>query len=185
MAKRASITWYANWLPPPKHGKPGSANGVSAERGVKVVIDGLHEYAESVLVEAKAVLLEETAAIHKEAVRDAPSAMGQLRQNIRISAPSEWSRRVGAGGAAAPHAPFLEYGTRSGAPSVEKIELWMKRKGITPLIKSSDEKRPYKDSAFAIRKKIMRSGIKAQPFLFPAFERHRQPFINKVRGIFK
>jgi len=182
MAKAQAITWSAKWLPPPKRGKPRQVNNVPAERGVAIIVEGLHEYSQSVQDEAKAILTETAGWVQRGAVENLDANdtnyIGKLRQSVRVDAPNEWTRTISAGGATAPYAPFVEFGTRSGAPSIEKIEHWMKRKGITPL--TGD----LRKSAALIRKKIMRSGIPPQPFLFRSFERHRQTFINRMLALF-
>jgi hypothetical protein len=185
------ITWSAKFLPPPsRKGSQGSAaksaSDVPAERGVAIIVEGIQEYSNAIKKSAKIVLNQTAAAIATDAREsaDGPGGrfvyLGKLRQSIRGPLPDgDLGVKVVMGGAAAPYAPFFEYGTRSGKPSIEAIMHWMKRKGIAPKPPNTT----IRQAAGAIQKKIMRTGTPAHPSLFPAFEKHRQEFIDKMRAI--
>lgn len=166
------ITWDAKWLPPPKLGRPTSVSAVPAERGAKVLVDGMRLLERELLSKAKAVLQQEAAAIHAEATNGVPVDLGQLKQSGSVTAPTEFEREITF---RAPYAAYIEYGTYGGGnPPRDKIVAWAKRKGIAE---------PER-AAYFIQRKIRKFGTPAQPFLFPAFERHRGSFFNRMRELF-
>jgi HK97 gp10 family phage protein len=106
------------------------------------------------LIEAAArVFLESSAAVVQQKARNAaPEDTGGLRKSIQA--------RVGRGlsitvEALAPHAPFVEFGTRPHMPPVSSLAGWALRKGLNP---------------WAVAMSIARRGTKAQPFLSVGME---------------
>lgn len=81
------------------------------------------------------------------------------------SLPAEWkvfaAQFKGSGGSGS----FEEF--------VMRLAGWCKRKGV-------DEK-----AAYAIARSILINGIKAQPYLFPAFEKNRSLLIKNLQNLFK
>ena len=83
------------------------------------------------------------------------------------------------------YAYFVEHGRRAGKrpPVDEKREGgqslmdWVKKRGL-----ASDPK-DIKQIAFLIARKIGRTGIKATPFLYPAFMREKVKLMNRLRKI--
>lgn len=179
------FTWDAKWLPPPKRGKPVKIERVSAESGISMIVKGWDTYAESMKEDARGVVKETAGRIQADAVNEAPVYLAKLRQSVRLEPAGPDAIRIVAGGPAAQYAAFIEYGTRSGRPSIEALENWMRRKGISPKIKSTHKGRPYHEAAAAIQKKIMRSGIKGKAFFFPALEKNRQFFVDEMRKVLK
>ena len=128
--------------------------------------------------------------IMADAKREAPSSEGQIRNSISILE----KRSDGLGitvGTNVHHAPFIEFGTRQKKTKeykvsnynkgtweefVASIERWAKRKGI-----SNDEG----FSAELIARAIYLNGIDPQPFLTPAFEKHRKLFMKELRRLMK
>lgn len=127
-----------------------------------------------------------------DAQRKAPVNEGRLRQSIS-SRLSNLEVRISAN---TDYAAFIEFGTKSfaaayvatlpaewqsfaaefkGAGSgsfkdlVMKITKWVQLKGI-----------PAK-AAYPIAVKIVRNGIRAQPYLFPAFEKNKIELINNLK----
>jgi len=183
------ITYSVRWLPPAKMAaRLAKQRGVKelknvpAERAIAVVADGMKGLAEGAHEECKAILNETASRVQGEALEAVPGALGALKQSIgiRVGEDGPYSREVYAGGPPAPYAPFIEYGTSTGAPPIEEIVAWMNAKGITP----RDPDDSVEDAAFKIRRSIMGRGIRAQPFLFPAFERARQGFLDQLRKVF-
>lgn len=90
---------------------------------------------------------------------------GRLKQSLTIRRPSAQTRQVGT---ETGYGLYIEFGRPPGSmPPKEAIDRWARRK-----LKLSP-----KDAArasFFIRKKIMREGTKAKPFLRPAFERTKK-----------
>lgn len=78
------------------------------------------------------------------------------------SLPAEWQELAreskGGGGGS-----FIEF--------IQRLIGWCKRKGI-------DEK-----AAYPIAKKILVNGVKAQPFLFPAYEKNRPLLIERLKKL--
>jgi len=74
-------------------------------------------------------------------------------------------------GSTAPYAPYVEHGAKPHFPPPDALEDWARRHGF--------------DSAWPICLAISKRGIKAQPFLFPAFLSHVNEFFDRLKGIFK
>jgi len=182
------VTYSARILPAAKMAarlgrqRGASVENVPAERGVSVVIDHLDGLMEGARAEILAILNETVSQVQGEAIEHVPNALGALRQSIglRVGEDGEYSREVYAGGPPAPYAVFMEYGTSTGAPPLEEIVAWMTAKGIAP----RDPNDTLEQAAMLIRRSIMARGVRAQPFLFPAFERSREPFVAKLREVF-
>ncbi len=112
------------------------------------------------------------------------------------SLPSEWqefaSRFKGSGGGG------------SFDDLVMAIFRWVQRKGIKPVPKQTEQEDTYRNGklvnksrkpkkvnkeadqqqlAYAIAVKIVREGIKAQPFLYPAYEKNRKLFMDDLKDV--
>ena len=133
------------------------------------------------------MLVSRAALIEYEAKRNAPVNLGHLRQNIH----SEYKDGVASVSANADYSPFVEFGTGTkvevpnGFESLanklrgskkgsfeemkEDIEDWCRSKGI-------DKKYVY-----PIILKILRVGISPQPFLIPAYLKHREKYLKEVK----
>lgn len=175
------VTYDCRWLPPSKYaGRRKEVKNVPAEKAIVVILDGMRALVEDASAETVAILNETASDVQGAAIENAPVYLGALRQSIgvRVGADGAYSREVYAGGKPAPYAPFMEYGTSGGAPPLEEIKEWMRLKGIPALTGDEDK------SAWLIRRKIMARGVRAQPFLFPAFERFRGAFLDRIRRAF-
>lgn len=71
----------------------------------------------------------------------------------------------------APYGSHIEYGTRPHFPPPDALEGWAKRHGF--------------DSAWPICKAIAKRGLKARPFLVPAYLENRDKFFNRIVGVFE
>lgn len=69
----------------------------------------------------------------------------------------------------APYAIYVEYGTKPHFPPPEALEGWARRHGF--------------DSAWPICKAINERGLKAKPFLIPAFLAFKDKFLKKTEKI--
>lgn len=111
---------------------------------------------------------------------------GALRASIRIEYyDKKMSSEIGSD---LKYAQYIEKGRRHGYVPWLVIEQWVKRKGIAGLFsiktrKGSKSKKSdslIKTAIFFIRRKIMREGFKAQPFLGPAYDRAIPKFLTRL-----
>lgn len=72
-------------------------------------------------------------------------------------------------GPEAPYGPHVEFGTKPHFPPPDALEGWAKRHGF--------------DSAWPICKAIAKRGLKAKPFLFPAWLAIRDKFWKRMKEI--
>lgn len=139
--------------------------------------------------------------IQSDAKKLAPANLGTLRGSIykdEISkSPNEYMFIIGA---AAKYAPYVEFGT-GGKVSIPNgyqdyaaqfknnkggkfkdmvlaLTEWVLKKGIA----SGKQSRSV---AYAIALSILRKGMRAQPFLIPAFETERPKLIQRIEKIIK
>ena len=133
--------------------------------------------------------------IQSDAKRLAPVNFGQLRNSIALEKASELTYSVEA---KASYAGYVEFGTggkvsipagfnemaasfkgKSGGKfkdMVAALTLWVKAKGI-------GNGKNDKGIAFAIALSILRKGMKAQPFLIPAYESEKPKLINRLKTL--
>jgi hypothetical protein len=129
--------------------------------------------------------------VQNEAKYLAPVNDGRLRSSITTQRATS-SALEAVTYANVDYAPFVEFGTKSaknikipagleayasqfkGTGSggwdklLEDIEQWCASKGIEP------------EAAYPIARKIAREGVKAQPFLFPAWEKERPKLLDSL-----
>lgn len=145
----------------------------------------------SVLTKARAVatINRYSFELANEAKKGAPVDMGQLRAQIR---PSFYNNGLVAEvGTNCGYGAFVEFGTgplgrstypgplppdyvhggRGGFPPLKRIKAWCKRVGI-----------PEK-FAFVIARRISRNGLKARPFMWPAFKLVEPRFNAEIRKV--
>ncbi len=72
-------------------------------------------------------------------------------------------------GPEAPYGPYVEFGTKPHFPPPDALEGWAKRHGF--------------DSAWPICKAIAKRGLKARPFIFPAWLAVKDLFWTRIRRI--
>jgi len=70
-----------------------------------------------------------------------------------------------------PYGPYVEEGTRPFWPKPDALEEWARKHGF--------------DSTWPICKAIAKRGLKARPFLFPAFLAIEKQFWKKIKEILK
>ncbi len=163
-------------------------------------------------VEVDAEMSASATTIAQNAARAAPVDEGGLRGAIKDNTTTKFKKYITVNKS---YAPFVEFGTgkkvrvptglesyaagfkkRRGsgdfASFVLAIEGWMKRHGITA--KSFGAKSPKKRSnktsgnkglAYVIALKILRDGVRPQPFLFPAFFDEQPKLIKRVENLLK
>lgn len=89
------------------------------------------------------------------------------------------------------YAFYVEFGRRPGKrPPIRDIQRWVKRKGLAGRYGVKSRKRLGSKSqrdkedlqlAFAIANSIAQNGVKARPFLFPAFAKARKKYILELK----
>jgi len=72
-------------------------------------------------------------------------------------------------GPEAPYGPHIEFGTKPHFPPPDALESWARHHGF--------------DSAWPICKIIAKRGIKARPYLLPAFLAIEREFFNRIKEI--
>lgn len=72
-------------------------------------------------------------------------------------------------GPEAPYGPYVEFGTRPHFPPPDALEDWARRHGF--------------DSAWPICKVIAKRGLKARPYLMPAFDALKDKFLRRLKEI--
>lgn len=72
-------------------------------------------------------------------------------------------------GPTAPYGPYVEHGTRPHFPPPDALEGWAKRHGF--------------ESAWPICKAIAKRGLKARPFIFPAWLAVKDKFWKRIKEI--
>jgi phage gpG-like protein len=143
----------------------------SSDWGEKVLLERLDKLLK-IAHESTAAAVNEFAinvqATAKQNISDWPAVdTGRLRASVKIESYADGlARRVGSDVA---YAPVVEFGARPHFPPIEPIREWCRRHNIP------------EEAAYAIALKISRTGNPARPWLFPAFEQHRQEFRNMIR----
>jgi len=95
--------------------------------------------------------------------------LGNLANSIIVDLVSGGS--IAEIGPEAPYGPYVEYGTKPHFPPPDALEGWAKRHGFS--------------SAWPICKAIAKRGLKARPYLFPAWLAVKDKFWKKIREILK
>lgn len=135
--------------------------------------------------------------IQSNAKKLAPVNLGNLRNSIVTTSAGNESNFLFSVAAKAKYAPYIEFGTGSkvSVPSnyaeyaakfkgktggtyqqlIEALMLWVKRKGISG--------KNDKQTAFLIARSILRKGIRAQPFLIPAFEQEKLLLLKRIKDL--
>ena len=160
-----------------------------AIKGLKSVLNAFKSYQDAVARETKRMVLEQAEDVEFNAINNAPVDMGGLRQSIHKEMTNEGfsfmivvDKEYGA---------YIEFGTKSkvSIPAgledyanqfkgskgggfdvlLENIKEWCKRHGIPD------------EAAFPIAMNIARNGIKARPFLFPAYEKGGIDLANELK----
>lgn len=93
--------------------------------------------------------------------------LGNLANSIRVDLIEGGT--IAEVGPEAPYGPFVELGTRPHFPPPDALEGWAKRHGF--------------DSAWPICRAIAKRGLKAKPFLFPAWLAVKDKFWKRIREI--
>lgn len=171
----------------------------------------LEEIKNNVSTELAKEISASTLRIEKAAKRLAPVNMGTLRQSIHATSKDKLTHYVevgasygayvefGTGGKVSIPAGYEDYaatfkGSKGGSldDMIKALTLWVKRKGLagtyspttgrrqggTKLKLSQDEK-----LARFLAIKILRNGIRPQPFLIPAYEAEKPKLMDKIKKI--
>ena len=149
--------------------------------------------------------------IEKKAKRNAPVNLGTLRQSIHAVSDSALTHKVivdvsygayvefGTGGEVSIPSGYEQYAAqfmgKTGGKFIDLINAlaeWVKRKGISGTYSVKTQRRTGSKSvrnsedravAYAIAIKILRNGLKAQPYLIPAYEEEKPKLIKRLKDI--
>lgn len=152
-----------------------------------------------------------TLKIEKDAKRLAPVNMGTLRQSIHATSKDKLTHYVdvnasyapyiefGTGGKVSVPAGYEEYaatfkGNKGGSLNdmIKALTLWVKRKGLAGTYSVKTQRRLGGKSVKASQDeklarflaiKILKNGIKPQPFLIPAYEAEKPKLIERLKKI--
>lgn len=156
---------------------------LNSKTNISDVIQDLADYGGRVRDETAELIDESLRSIQIKAQRNAPVDDGVLRSSIQVEHVKDPKHPFGYVEVRAKYGPFVEFGTKSKTriPAgleglaqewkakarqeskgdfqdlVNKIKVWAPKHGIP------------KDAAFIIAVNIVRDGVEAQPFLFPAY----------------
>ena len=138
--------------------------------------------------------------IQNKAKRLAPVNFGKLRESIVVNEKGDNTDFIYTIAARTKYAAYVEFGTgpmaeksvpaeykeyamkfkgSSGGTFKEMIEalmLWVKRKGLA-------SGKNEKSVAYLIARSILRKGLRAQPFLIPAFEQEKKNLIKNIKNV--
>lgn len=115
---------------------------------------------------AKAITLNTAHRIAADAKQRAPKDVGFLAASIDVTQEENGLAAVIYSSAA--YAPYVEFGTRPHHPPPSALAGWARRHGMP-------------GAEFAIARKIAERGTKPQPFLFPAYEEHRNEYVKAMK----
>ena len=136
--------------------------------------------------------------VESQAKVNAPVNLGRLRSSIQHDLDRKnLSVSIKAGGASPKgdlfYAPFVEFGTKrkvrvpAGYSQFAAQYKGSRRGNFQQLLKAIaqwvKDKRIDPEATFPIALSIAKNGIRAQPFLIPAFERERQPLLQRLKKI--
>jgi HK97 gp10 family phage protein len=171
----------------------------------------LKDIENSISVQLAEELSASSFTIEKQAKRNAPVNMGTLRQSIHATSKDKLTHYVEAGASYAPYIEFgtggkvkVQAGYEEYAASfknnkggsledmIQALTLWVKRKGLAGTYSVKTQRRlggkgvkQSQDEKLArfLAIKILKNGIKPQPFLIPAFEQEKPKLIERLKKI--
>jgi HK97 gp10 family phage protein len=132
-------------------------------KGTSKVLNRLKRASSEATLQTKSAVVRNTDGIFKDALSDVPVDMGYLRSSgIPSYTDNQLKGTVSFGGASAPYAPYVEFGT-----------------GKAAII-------PQGFSDFAMEFYVNGEGnMKPQPYLIPAFIKYKKIFLKDLRKIAK
>lgn len=131
-------------------------------KGVNEVISKLRQYGKEAERDIEGVTELVARNIEKESKILAPTDLGKLGQSIQAvkQNPTNWT--IEAGGAIAPYAPFVEFGTGGLVVVPQELkELAIKFKG----------------------KGVKKINLRARPYLYPALLKGRAEYLDKLKKV--
>lgn len=149
----------------------------------------LSKFTKEKIAALKKVVTKSGYNVRAGAIAKVPKMFGVLRNSISLKYGAEGlAVRVDSN---ADYAPYVEFGTKSKVEVppelaeyasqfrggkggsfddlLESIKLWALRKGLP------------ESAAYPIAVKIAKEGVKAQPFLYPAFKEEQARFLERIR----
>lgn len=174
-------------------------------KGYQQVVDQLSKLPNEKRQEADNIVGSYFRDMERQAKRQAPIDMGQLRNQISVAnpAPLKWEFI-----SAAPYSGYVNFGTKKKYQPVQgyedmasqlkgtgtgtfdellkKIKLWVKRKGlVTGRDRNKTQAQRIEEAAFLIAMKIARNGVSARPFYTDAVEAFRVKMFDALKKAFK
>ena len=171
----------------------------------------LKDIENSIAIELAQEISASALKIEKQAKRNAPVNMGSLRQSIHATSKDKLTHYVevgasygayvefGTGGKVSIPIGYEQYAAtfknkKGGSleDMIQALTLWVKRKGLAGTYSVKSQRRLGSKAAKASQDeklarflaiKILRNGIKAQPYLIPAFELEKPKLIEKLKKI--
>jgi len=131
-------------------------------KGINEVISKLRQYGKEAERDIEGVTELVARNIEKDAKNLAPTNFGKLGQSIQAvkQNPTNWT--IEAGGAIAPYAPFVEFGTGGLVVVPQELkELAIKFKG----------------------KGVKKINLRARPYLYPALLKGRAEYLDKLKKV--
>ena len=117
---------------------------------------------------AKLAVAKSTMAIHSGVRQRLPVDTGFLRTSYKFAL--ENGGLTGTVYSDSKYSIYIEFGTKPHFPPVAPLEEWARRHGMPP------------GTGFLIARKISKTGTKAVPALFPAYEAERSQFEAAVKA---
>ena len=170
-------------------------------KGMSDALKKFDNYSKAVQTELKDEVNVSALKIQSDAKKLAPVNLGTLRNTIYLVEQSKGQNAfMYSVGASAKYAPYVEFGTggkvsipkgfesyasqfktKTGGTFKEMLKaliMWVEKKGIA-------NGKQSKSVAYMIAISILRKGMKAQPFLIPAFEQERPKLKLRIEKILK
>ena len=162
--------------------------------GVQNVLNNLAKAEGEIVREVDAVLKNGAEEIASQAKVLAPIYLGELKNKIAYKEIGKLRYEIAAN---AYHAPYIEFGTgpKTKVPAeledvAREVKARKKRKGTLPEFVRAlllwGKKKGYFDdegSAYMAAIKILKNGMKPQPFLYPSFVQKRKMIIQDIRNV--
>lgn len=158
----------------------------------------MDKFSADVQKEVKNEIAASALKIQSDAKRAAPVNLGKLRQSIYMYEINEGAKFAYKVGTNESYAPYVEFGTggkvsvtgnyasyasqfkqgRGGKFSdmIKALMQWVERKGLA-------SGKNAKSMAYAIAISILRRGMRAQPFLLPAYEVEKSKLTSRLKNI--
>lgn len=136
--------------------------------GVERALNNIEQYIQRKHNGLLAAVAESSKSVTNEAKKNAPTDLGDLKNNIGYTIADRKNSIEGNILSASGYSAFVEFGTRPHRPPAKALEGWAARHGIP---------------VGAVLNKIAREGTPAQPFMTPAAMQEKPKFLRAVRSV--